>query len=243
MPTISPRREPWRKHGASGDVLHHGRHAWPTASRSGRPKLRYLVRALPIEPLCAGAGPVQSGLRPDAAARAAAAVKLLTKTFKSHPIAGARRAFARSCAQRAGAARRAARDADLGRGARDARARHDDRLAYDDASQPAQCRRSTRARASWSSRRRGSSRSSARRSRCSRIPTAARSATDARDRSGSCARRGFAAATTSRNAFAGRQSDLYALERVQVAERLEDLVFALEVERFAFRPAPRPAQR
>ncbi len=54
---------------------------------------------------------------------------------------------------------------------------------------------------------------------------------------------GFAAATTSRNGFAGPESDPYALERVQVAERLEDLVFALEVERFAFRPAPRPAQR
>jgi peptidoglycan/xylan/chitin deacetylase (PgdA/CDA1 family) len=54
---------------------------------------------------------------------------------------------------------------------------------------------------------------------------------------------GFEAATTSRNAFAGPESDLYALERVQVAERLEDLVFALEVERFAFKPAPRPAGR
>ena len=53
---------------------------------------------------------------------------------------------------------------------------------------------------------------------------------------------GFAAATTSRNAFAGSQSDLYALERVQVAERLEDLVFALEVERFALRPVPRPLE-
>jgi peptidoglycan/xylan/chitin deacetylase (PgdA/CDA1 family) len=50
---------------------------------------------------------------------------------------------------------------------------------------------------------------------------------------------GFAAATTSHNAFAGQQSDIFALERVQVAERLEDLVFALEVERFAFRPKPR----
>jgi peptidoglycan/xylan/chitin deacetylase (PgdA/CDA1 family) len=50
---------------------------------------------------------------------------------------------------------------------------------------------------------------------------------------------GFEAATTSRNAFAGPQSDLYALERIQVAERLEDLVFALEVERFLFQPKPR----
>lgn len=50
---------------------------------------------------------------------------------------------------------------------------------------------------------------------------------------------GFAAATTSWNGFAGRQSDVFALERVQVSERLEDLVFALEVERFAFKPAPR----
>jgi peptidoglycan/xylan/chitin deacetylase (PgdA/CDA1 family) len=48
---------------------------------------------------------------------------------------------------------------------------------------------------------------------------------------------GFRAAFTSRNGFARRGSDLYALERIQVAERLEDLVFALEVERFAFKPS------
>jgi peptidoglycan/xylan/chitin deacetylase (PgdA/CDA1 family) len=53
---------------------------------------------------------------------------------------------------------------------------------------------------------------------------------------------GFVAATTSWNGFAGRDSDLFALERVHVAERLEDFVFALEVERFAFRPAPRLPQ-
>jgi peptidoglycan/xylan/chitin deacetylase (PgdA/CDA1 family) len=47
---------------------------------------------------------------------------------------------------------------------------------------------------------------------------------------------GYAAATTSRNAFAHPGSDLYALERVEVEERVEDLAFALEVERFAFRP-------
>jgi len=50
---------------------------------------------------------------------------------------------------------------------------------------------------------------------------------------------GFAAATTSRNAFAGRSSDLYALERVQVSENLERLTFALEIERYAFKPKPR----
>jgi peptidoglycan/xylan/chitin deacetylase (PgdA/CDA1 family) len=53
---------------------------------------------------------------------------------------------------------------------------------------------------------------------------------------------GFAAATTSRNAFAGPRSDLFALERVHVSENLEDLVFALEVERFAFKPAPRAGE-
>jgi peptidoglycan/xylan/chitin deacetylase (PgdA/CDA1 family) len=47
---------------------------------------------------------------------------------------------------------------------------------------------------------------------------------------------GFRAAFSSRNGFAQSGSDLYALERIQVAERLEDLVFALEVERFAFKP-------
>ncbi len=53
---------------------------------------------------------------------------------------------------------------------------------------------------------------------------------------------GFDAATTSRNAFASATSDLYALERIQVSERLEDLAFALEVERFAFKPSPRPGE-
>jgi peptidoglycan/xylan/chitin deacetylase (PgdA/CDA1 family) len=48
--------------------------------------------------------------------------------------------------------------------------------------------------------------------------------------------RHFAAAASSRNALAGPASDLYALERVEVEERLEDLVFALEVERFVFSP-------
>jgi peptidoglycan/xylan/chitin deacetylase (PgdA/CDA1 family) len=50
---------------------------------------------------------------------------------------------------------------------------------------------------------------------------------------------GFDAATTSANGFATHASDLFALERVEVAERLEDLIFALEVERFAFRPVER----
>jgi peptidoglycan/xylan/chitin deacetylase (PgdA/CDA1 family) len=49
---------------------------------------------------------------------------------------------------------------------------------------------------------------------------------------------GFRAATTSRNGFAHPGSDLYALERIEVEERLEDLVFALEVERFVFAPTP-----
>jgi peptidoglycan/xylan/chitin deacetylase (PgdA/CDA1 family) len=52
-------------------------------------------------------------------------------------------------------------------------------------------------------------------------------------------RAGFTGAATSSNGFASSASDCYALERVEVAERLEDLVFALEVERFAFRPSPR----
>jgi peptidoglycan/xylan/chitin deacetylase (PgdA/CDA1 family) len=54
---------------------------------------------------------------------------------------------------------------------------------------------------------------------------------------------GFEAATTSWNGFAGPHSDLFALERVQVAERLENLVFALEVERFAFKPMPRALEQ
>ena len=47
---------------------------------------------------------------------------------------------------------------------------------------------------------------------------------------------GFSAAVSSRNGFAQQGSDLYALERIRVDERLEDLLFALEVERFAFGP-------
>ena len=53
---------------------------------------------------------------------------------------------------------------------------------------------------------------------------------------------GFAAATTSRNAFAGPSSDVFALERVQVSQELERVVFALEVERYAFKPKPRPGE-
>jgi len=54
---------------------------------------------------------------------------------------------------------------------------------------------------------------------------------------------GYEAATTSRNAFASRQSDLYALERIEVEESLQELVFALEVERFAFKPQRRQHAR
>ncbi len=53
---------------------------------------------------------------------------------------------------------------------------------------------------------------------------------------------GFESATTSRNAIAGPASDLYALERVQVSERIEEMAFALEVERYAFKPKPRPGE-
>jgi peptidoglycan/xylan/chitin deacetylase (PgdA/CDA1 family) len=53
---------------------------------------------------------------------------------------------------------------------------------------------------------------------------------------------GFDAATTSRNAFAGPKSDVFALERVQVAESLAEVVFALEIERFLFKPKPRPGE-
>ncbi len=50
---------------------------------------------------------------------------------------------------------------------------------------------------------------------------------------------GYLAATTSRNGFAAAGSDLYALRRVQVTGSLEELAFALEVERFIMQPAPR----
>jgi peptidoglycan/xylan/chitin deacetylase (PgdA/CDA1 family) len=53
---------------------------------------------------------------------------------------------------------------------------------------------------------------------------------------------GYAAATTSTNALAGRDSDVYALERVEVEESLQDLIFALEIERFAFKPTARAHQ-
>jgi peptidoglycan/xylan/chitin deacetylase (PgdA/CDA1 family) len=54
---------------------------------------------------------------------------------------------------------------------------------------------------------------------------------------------GYLAATTSRNAFATASSDRYALERIEVEERLVDLVFALELERFAFKPLPRVGEQ
>ena len=47
---------------------------------------------------------------------------------------------------------------------------------------------------------------------------------------------GFVAASTSRRGFVGTASDLLALDRVHAPERLEDLVFALEVERVRFKP-------
>lgn len=50
---------------------------------------------------------------------------------------------------------------------------------------------------------------------------------------------GFEAATTSQNGFAGPSSDPFALKRIQVSERLQDLVFSLEVERFVLAPRPR----
>jgi hypothetical protein len=34
----------------------------------------------------------------------------------------------------------------------------------------------------------------------------------------------------------GTDCDLYELERIEVEERLEDFVFALQVERFTFKP-------
>jgi peptidoglycan/xylan/chitin deacetylase (PgdA/CDA1 family) len=53
---------------------------------------------------------------------------------------------------------------------------------------------------------------------------------------------GYAGATTSRNAFATTESDVYALERIEVEEDLSHLVFALEVERFLFQPKPRQGE-
>lgn len=47
---------------------------------------------------------------------------------------------------------------------------------------------------------------------------------------------GYEGAATSRSGFVGQGSDMYGLERVQVSERLEDLVFALEAERFVSKP-------
>jgi peptidoglycan/xylan/chitin deacetylase (PgdA/CDA1 family) len=48
---------------------------------------------------------------------------------------------------------------------------------------------------------------------------------------------GYDAATTSRNGFATAGCNLYAIKRVQVAERVEDLAFSLEVERFMLAPS------
>jgi peptidoglycan/xylan/chitin deacetylase (PgdA/CDA1 family) len=53
---------------------------------------------------------------------------------------------------------------------------------------------------------------------------------------------GYAAAVTSRNAFADQDSNVYALERIEVEESLADLVFALEVERFVLAPTTDAAE-
>jgi peptidoglycan/xylan/chitin deacetylase (PgdA/CDA1 family) len=53
---------------------------------------------------------------------------------------------------------------------------------------------------------------------------------------------GFLSATTSRNGFAPATSDVYALRRVQVSGSLEELAFALEVERFILQPPPREGE-
>jgi peptidoglycan/xylan/chitin deacetylase (PgdA/CDA1 family) len=50
---------------------------------------------------------------------------------------------------------------------------------------------------------------------------------------------GYLAATTSANGFVSGTSDMFGLERVQVAERLAELVFTLEVDRLALGRGPR----
>jgi hypothetical protein len=55
-------------------------------------------------------------------------------------------------------------------------------------------------------------------------------------------RAGYLAATTSRNGFAPATSDVYALRRVQVSASLEELAFALEVERFILQPPLREGE-
>lgn len=47
---------------------------------------------------------------------------------------------------------------------------------------------------------------------------------------------GYSSATTSENGFAELDADVFMLKRIQVAERLADLTFRLEVERFFFKP-------
>jgi peptidoglycan/xylan/chitin deacetylase (PgdA/CDA1 family) len=50
---------------------------------------------------------------------------------------------------------------------------------------------------------------------------------------------GYLAAVTSENTFASHDSDRFGLGRIEVEESLQHLVFALEVERFAFKPRAR----
>lgn len=56
-------------------------------------------------------------------------------------------------------------------------------------------------------------------------------------------RLGYACATTSQNGLASRGSHLFALERVSVSDRLHELLFRLEAERFVFQPKARREPR
>ena len=139
------RRASWRSYGATATFyitagcLAGGEPFWPA-------EIRHLVDGRP--------GAAASGSRPagvaldlplDTDATRGAAVKALTKAFKSNLDPGPRGA-ARAAAPAGRRPADAARHADVGRGARDAPARHDDRLAHDDAPEPAE-RRARRRRA------------------------------------------------------------------------------------------------
>ena len=126
---------------------------------------------------------------------------------------------------------------------RDASPRHDDRRAHADASEPAERRARGRDARDHRRRRPGSKRD--RRAVDDVLVSQRRRRALLHARSP--ARRAPTAATWPRRRRATRSpaptSDLYALERIEVEERLEDLVFALEVERFAFKPARSQSHR
>ena len=127
------------------DLLHHRRLPARAGSRSGRPRSATWWRPSARRGSRSRRRASRSTCRSSPTRERAAAVKALTKAFKSNliPVREELRDQLRHAGRRSADA---AHHADLGRGARDAPARHDHRVAHHDAPQPAERRTRGRAR-------------------------------------------------------------------------------------------------